>query len=376
MAGSGRGSGSSGGEPWQPVGLRKKGRGRWGAPRDDDQGIVSALRALLMPPPRPAQTRHASGPPQPGRPPVDGWECQGSQQCIRCKGLVGKPQDPSDADRRDPRPAAGPPPGPKPERTPAPWATAPGGRAPANPTEAHPDDADAKLREELRSAKTTLAAATKWGNPAVTAAAEAEVASLTRRLEAKRPVNARFQSALDRAATAKKRLDDAIANATALREQLDEALEEVEAAEKAVAAREAEVKAMKDELAASPAGAPGPKPPSLDEPVKAALDAATALLQALATIGADTLPPDARLRAESAFDKLAKAHTAAAPAGDGTPADEADADMKGPAEPAGGPKRPRRTPEPQGPSRGGARRRSPLRPRPAEAWPSLEVHVN
>ena len=372
MAGSGRGSGSSGDEPWLPVGPRKKGRGRWGAPRDDDQGIVAALRALLMPPPRPAQTRHASGPPQPRRPPVDGWECQGCQffnfgfrnKCIRCKGLVGKPQDPSDADRRDPRPAAGPPPGPKPERTPAPWATAPGGRAPANPTEAHPDDADAKLREELRSAKTTLAAATKWGNPAVTAAAEAEVASLTRRLEAKRPVNARFQSALDRAATAKKRLDDAIANATALREQLDEALEEVEAAEKAVAAREAEVKAMKDELAASPAGAPGPKPPSLDEPVKAALDAATALLQALATIGADTLPPDVRLRAESAFDKLAKAHTAAAPAGDGTPADEADADMKGPAEPAGGPKRPRRTPEPPGTLAGGS---APEVPPPAAA---------
>ena len=210
------------------------------------------------------------------------------------------------------------------------------------------------LREELRTAKTTLAAAAKWGNPKVTAAAEEEVAALTRRLEARRPVNARFQSALDRAAAAKKRWDDAVAAATALQEQLEEALTEADTADAAFKAREAEVRAMQAEVATpAPAGAAAPSA-NLGETVQAALEASTALLQALASIGADALPPDVRSRAESAFEKLAQAHGRPQTVPGAEPPGDPDSNMGNTAEPGGGPKRLKRTPGEGGAAAGAA----------------------
>ena len=101
---------------------------------------------------------------------------------------------------------------------------------------------------------------------------------------------------------------------------------------------------MQVELTTPPPAGVAPPSANLGESVQAALEASAALLQALATIGADALPPDVRSRAESAFEKLAQAHGKAAAPANAEPTDDLDSNMGGTTEPGGGPKRLKRTP--------------------------------
>ena len=135
---------------------------------------------------------------------------------------------------------------------------------------------------------------------------------------------------------------------------MEEALAEADTAEAAFKARVAEVKAMQVELATPPPAGAAPLSANLGESVQAALEASTALLQALATIGADALPPDVRSRAESAFEKLAQAHGRPPTAPGAAPSEDPDSNTGNAAEPGGGPKRLKRTPGEGGAAAGAA----------------------